>query len=244
MLTSSHETRERDVSEDGVIEIVLLHAGEQHDVLFRLVVNDVHHVIVGNDADETPCLVHHRGGGQVVLAEHVGDLFLVGGHGNLVDIRVHEVGKLHRALGADDARQGDRADRAALGVDDENVDEIVGQVLGAALGFLAQVIDGVAHGPVGRQRHERALHQAPGGLLGQRQRFFEDGALVGVKLLQHLRLDRLVEARHHVHGVVGVELGDRRRDVGGTHLLDHVLAGGLLQEGQQLWVDAAARSGR
>ncbi len=87
-LTNSQVKRRLPVSKTGCVQIVLPHAAEAHDVLLRLLLDHVDHVVDGDHADQPAGVVDHRRRDQVVLAEDVGHLLLVhrGRHGDQMPI--------------------------------------------------------------------------------------------------------------------------------------------------------------
>jgi hypothetical protein len=50
----------------------LADTGEAQDVLLVFLVEHVHRVVDGDDPDQPPVLVHHRGRDQVILVEGIG----------------------------------------------------------------------------------------------------------------------------------------------------------------------------
>ncbi len=119
-----------------------------------------------------------------------------------------------------------------LGIDDEDLVELVGQLLG-----LAQVVDGLADGPEGRDRDQLPLHEAAGTVLRVGEDRLENGAIARRNRLQDLALLLLLQILDQVDGIVGVELGDGRRQVDGAELLDHLVADLFLEFGENLRIE-------
>ena len=130
---------------------------------------------------------------------------------------------------AQDPRQLAGADRLVGRIDDEDFPELGGQVVA-----LAQVIDQVADGEVLGHRHQLALHQPPGALLGVGERAFDRRAVARLHLGEDGALVLGLEVLDQLDRVVGVELLGDVRDVAGRERLDHVLADVVVELGDDL----------
>ncbi len=121
-------------------------------------------------------------------------------------------------------------------VDDEDLREGVGQILG-----LAREVDDLADRPERRHRHEVGLHQAAGGLLRIKQVALQRSTVALRELVEDLLLVALLEAAQQVGRVVAVELGDGPgQHVVGQRLRD-LVAHLLVDLGQHLEVEIGAQ---
>ena len=146
--------------------------------------------------DEAPGLADHRGRDEVVLVEDVAHLLLIGLGRDRPHIPRHDIAQPNRPAGAEQSVQRDPPDRPVLRVDDVDLVEVVRHV-GAG---LAHVVDGLAHGPEGRQRHALALHQAAGAVLGIGQAFRDANPLLARDRIEDLLALRVVEVFEHGDG--------------------------------------------
>ena len=131
-------------------------AAEREDVLGLLLAEDVHGVVVGDDADEHAGGVDDRDCQQVVLVDLAGDGFLVLVQAAEDDVALHDVFDHGGPARQDQLLERDEADQPSIVVHD------VAVIDGLAVGRLvAEAVEGLADGDVRRQgdvvgRHDRA----------------------------------------------------------------------------------------
>ena len=205
---------------------------EAHDVLLGLVLEHLHGVVDGDDADQAAAVIDHRGRDQVILVEGIGHVRF-----RLLDVEGaelvrHQAFQRHRAPRAEQHAEGNRADRPCRRIDDDDVVEILRQIVRGA-----QVIDHLAHGPERRRLDHLALHQAPGAVFGIGQRLGDRGAVGGLQRFEGLAPGRLVEVLEQVDHIVGFELPDRLGQLLRRQEGEDLVAHALLELDQQLVVD-------
>ncbi|MGY4294343.1 hypothetical protein ACVWXN_002438 [Bradyrhizobium sp. i1.4.4] len=123
--------------EHGVGEFfVAVDAAERLEVFVRLLLDHVHDVVDGDDADQAILGVEHRGRDEIVLAEHARHLLLVLQDGDATAILVGQLGKRDRAAGAEQDVERDRTLPVLVLVHDVDLVEAVGQIR-----RLAHVVD-------------------------------------------------------------------------------------------------------
>ena len=98
-------------------------------------------------------------------------------------------------------------------VDDDDVVELLGQVLGGA-----HEVDHLADRPEGRRLDQVALHQSAGRVFRIGQRLGDGEPLAGIERGQHLAALFLLEVLDQVDDVVGLELARRLGDLGGLRM--------------------------
>ena len=154
------------------------HSGHDFHILGGLFFHNVHGVVEGDDAHHPAFRIHHRQSQEIVLGEHLGDLFLVvlGCHGDdvfrhdLLDLRVVALCQ-QQVLHGDDALQGSVCGEYIAGID----------------GFLVHALaadaeNGFLHGHIRPQGHIFHGHQGPGGVFGVAQNLVDGAAHFGVCL--------------------------------------------------------------
>ena len=119
-----------------------------------------------------------------------------------------------------------RRDRVVRGIDDEDLVKFVGQV-----GGVAHVIDGLADRPEFGHGDEIAPHEAAGAIFGIGEACLHRPAFLGRGRIQHDALCGAVEIFEHVHGIVGIELGDGGREMRGSPTLRRLRRGRYLRGG-------------
>ena len=139
----------------------------------------------------------------MILAEGVGDVFLILIDGDGAEILIHDLAQHHGARMAHDAAERDRADRFHRRVDDDDVIERVGQIVGGA-----HVVDHLTDGPERRGLHQLPLHHAPGGFLRVGERLFDDDPVVFVERVKQLGLRLILKVFDEIDDVVAVHLLD------------------------------------
>ena len=123
-LMPSHGRRLRSASNGrGLDPLVARHAGQAVEVLGRLVLQDVDHVVDRDDAGQLVLLVDDRNRQQVVGGHQPGRFLLVG-----VDPHAEDVGRhdpLERRLGRHQQQPAQRrhADQVPAGVDDVEIED-------------------------------------------------------------------------------------------------------------------------
>ena len=168
--------------------------------------------------------------------EQVGDLLLVHGQRDHLHVGFHDLGQAHRAARAERPAERDEADRVVLRVDDVEVVEVVGQVLGRA-----HVVDGLAQRPGRGNHHHLALHDAPGRVLRVGQALLEDVAVGLGQRGQDAVLELLVQVLEDLDRVVAVERREQARQALRPELIDHLLAHRGVDVGQHLRVEGLAQ---
>ena len=113
---------------------------------------------MGDDADEHVGGVDDGDGDQVVLVDLAGDALLVLVDPGEDDVALHDVLDPGQGPGEDQPLERDEADEPALGVDDVAVVDRL-----AVGGLVAEPLEGLADGQVGRERHVVGRHDRAGG---------------------------------------------------------------------------------
>ena len=121
-------------------------------------------------------------------------------------------------------------DGPVVWVDDVDLVEVVRHVAAG----LAHVVDGLANGPEGRQRHQFALHEAAGAVLRVRQAFRDAGPLLARDCVQNLLALRIVEVFEHGDGVVALHVGDGLGGPLRADLPDQLLANLVFDMGEHV----------
>ncbi|MNN22390.1 hypothetical protein D3C81_1357470 [compost metagenome] len=127
------------------------------EVLGGLIDHHIQCIVARHQAHQSPNLVQHRHGQQVVLADQAGHFFLAGRGANADDLVHHDL--LDRRLGGgqDQLAQGQRTAQVALLV------EYIRLIDGFGIGSLAaQHVDGLACAEAGIQARVFAGHQVTG----------------------------------------------------------------------------------
>ncbi len=171
----------------------------------------------------------------MILVEGVGDVALL-----LVDAEgaeqfLRQVGQRHAAPRRHQLAQRHVGDGAHGGVHENDVVELIGQIL-----VGAQVVDGLAHGPVLRHRDHLALHQASGGILGIAQRLFDRDPVHGRQRVEDRLLLRLFEILEKVDDIVRLEFADGLGEDLGGQAGDDVCAHAFVEFAEDLAVEFAA----
>ena len=133
-------------------------AAEGQDVLGLLLAEDVHGVVVGDDADEHVGGVDDGDGDQVVLVDLAGDGFLVFVDAGEDDVALHDVFDHGRPARQDQPLERDESDQPALVIDDVAVVDRL-----AVGGLVAEQLEGLADGDVRRERDVVGRHDRAGG---------------------------------------------------------------------------------
>ena len=177
--------------------------GHLFDVFRRLLLHDVDDIVDRDDTDETAFLIHDRDRDQVVVGDHLRDLFLVVGRGGIDDVRVHDVFQDHVIVRQQQILDGDNAFELALGGRDiADVDCLL------ILANLADAGERLAHAHVFFQVHKLGRHDAAGRILGIFQVLVDEVAR-GRRRRAHDTLDHIGrQLLHHVDGVVNIQLFD------------------------------------
>ena len=118
----------------------------------------------------------------------------------------------------------DRAQQVIARIDDENLEETVGQFLAIR---LAQKIHYLAGGPEGRRRDQRRLHQTAGGILRIVERTAQDDPFLRGQRLENLGLLFRLQRLEDGDGVVAFQLAhalDERLD---RQFFENVFTGGF-----------------
>ena len=129
--------------------------GHLFDVFRGLLLHDVDDIVDRDDTDEAAFLIHDRDRDQVVVRDHVRDLFLVVGRRGIDDIRVHDVFEDHIVIRQQQILDRDDALELALGRRDiADVDRLL------ILADLADAGKCLTHTHVFFQIHELGRHDA------------------------------------------------------------------------------------
>ena len=231
-LTTSQGTRLLTVSSTEFGEAFVADTGEGFHILVGFVVENFHDVVHGDDADKSLVLVDHGDRKEVVALELAGDLFLVLRGKNHVAVGFHQRFNEHVPLRPHQPGKFDAAHDAERRVDDEDLREALGQIVG-----VAHVVDDLSDRPERGDRHEVGLHQAPGGLFGIFEVAFERGAIGRPELGEDLFLVALLEALDDVGRVVGVEFPHRAGEKVVGQRLRQLVAYGLVEFGKDFEVE-------
>ena len=193
-----------DQLEDAAAEIRLVrgqNGGHHFHILGGLVFHDVHGVVKGDDAHHTPLLIHHGKGEEIILGEHLGDLFLVVMSVDGDDILLHELGNGGFIVTAEqEIFHGDHADEPPIPGD---IAGINGLLVHAG---AANAQNGFAHIHIRPEGDILGGHPGACAVLGIAQNFIDLLAHIGSSLgedpLDHIGRHFL----HNVHGVVHKQL--------------------------------------
>ena len=175
----------------GALQVALFgrgHSGHDFHILGGLFFHNVHGVVEGDDAHHPAFRIHHRQGQEIVLGEHLGDLFLVvlgidGDNGfrhDLPDLRVVTF-RQEQVLDGDNAQQRPVPVQHIAGID----------------GFLIHTLpadteDGLLHGHFRPQGHILHGHQGAGGVFGVAKNLIDGPA--------HFRVRLGKNPAHHIGG--------------------------------------------
>ncbi len=125
-------------------------------------------------------------------------------------------------------RRSSDTEHAALkaegGIDDVDLEEVLQQVV---FRDRAHVVDRLPDVPEHGRSDEGALHQAAGGLVVERQRAFDGGAVCGGDLVEDARPAVFFEVAEQEGRVVRIEVADHRRDGGVGQFVQRLEAGGV-----------------
>ena len=144
------------------------------------------------------------------------------------------IGRLERKQ----AVERHRADQMKGRIDDEDLIEAVGQILG-----VAHIVDGLPHRPERRHGDEIGLHDAAGRVLGIFEAPLDGRPLEGRKLGEDVGLVLLVQVLDEVDRLVGIELLERLGDRLVRHLLEHLVAHAFVELGERRGIEVAAERG-
>ena len=177
--------------------------GHLFDVFRGLLLHDVDDIVDRDDTDEAAFLIHDRDRDQVVVRDHVRDLFLVVGRRGIDDIRVHDVFEDHIVIRQQQILDRDDALELALGRRDiADVDRLL------ILADLADAGKCLTHTHVFFQIHELGRHDAASRVFRIFQVLVDEVARGGCRRA-HDTLDNVGrQLLHHVDSVVDVQLFD------------------------------------
>ena len=96
------------------------------------------------------------------------------------------------------------------------------------------MVDGLAHGPEGRQRDQLALHQAAGAVLRIGQAFRDAGPLLAGDRIEDFLALRVVEVFENGDGVVALHVRDGFGGALRADLADQLLANIVLDVGEHV----------
>ncbi len=173
------------------------------------------------------------------MGDDLGHLVLVGQHADGDRLLDHHLPDLGLGAGHDQVAQRQHADQPPVVVG--HVDVVDG--LGVGL-ELAEHVDRLGRGEVGRHRHELGGHDPAGRVLGIAEQLLDLGLLVGLHQGEDLVAGGLGQVGHQVGRVVGRHLLEdvggpaglevlEHLDLGlGLHLLDRVGHGVVIERGQ------------
>ena len=152
------------------------------------------------------------------MPEAVSDLLLIESHLDRIEILAHQSRDLDRPFRAEHAAERQLADRLVAGVDDVEVVEVADDLLLV----VPHPVDGLAHRPDRGDDHHFALHQAPGGILGEghalgqqaldgaRHQTEDLGAWLLVQVLEELQSVVALQLPQQLRGGLRAEVGDDR----------------------------------
>jgi hypothetical protein len=161
---------------------------------------------------------------EPVLTEGIGDLLLVHVDRDGLHVLFHDLRELDRPARAQHPAERRPAEGAMHGVDDVEVIEVVGKLLGGA-----HVVDGLADGPRGGHGDDLTLHEPAGAILGKGEAFL-DQRPIGLRQGRYDAVaDLFVELFEHLDGIVACQLGERLGKFLGLEFDDDVGENRLVQ---------------
>ncbi len=195
-------------------------------------IQHVHRIVDGDDANQPPGRVHHRARDQVILVEDIGHVGLRIGRLDGAETGLDDIAQRHLAARGQDAPQRGIAHRLHARVDEDHVVELVRQRV-----CHAQKVDCLPHRPVFGGNHRFALHQTPGGVFGIGHRLF-DGHPVGFgQRGQDHALLRCVEVFQNVDDIVGFQIAHRLGQDVARQAFDHLFPDRVRDFREDLAVD-------
>ncbi len=96
-------------------------SGHVHDVLVRLFLKNIDHIVVDDPAEEPPIAVDHRQRHEIVPLEDPGNALLVFFGGDRVDLGLHQLADRPIASGDQQRPEVEHPDKPVVGID--NIDE-------------------------------------------------------------------------------------------------------------------------
>ena len=211
------------------------HAAERLDVLLGLLLDHVHDVVEGDDADQAVVVVHDRRRDEVVALEQPRHLLLLIGGVDRTQVLFEQILDRNRPLGAQQTIERDHAGQPAVGVDHVDLPEAIRKI-----GRLAHVVDGLADRPIRPDGDELVLHPPAGGIFRIVQAAPERDALDRRQLFEDLGLILLRQVLQNGDGVVGIELTHALGDGFGRKLFEDLFADGVVDLGQRREVEIGA----
>ena len=218
--------------EDRFVDVAVAGAGKLQNILARLFLNDVHHVVDRDHPDKAPCGIDNRRRDQRIFLEAERDFLLVHVDGDQRLLALHDVRHADIARSAQDPAQICGPDRLVLRIDDKDFPEIGRQVL-----VVAEIIDYLPDRHMLRHRNQVALHQAAGGFLRIGQRLFDRRPVIGRKLAQDGALVLLLHVLDDRDSIVGLEFARNVRNLARVERIDQFLAHMVVQFGNHIAVE-------
>ena len=188
--------------------------GHLFDVFRSLLLHDVDDIVDRDNTDEASFLIYDRYGQQVIIGDHLRDLFLVITGGRVDDIGIHDVLKDHVIIRQQQILDRNNTLKLALGRGDiADIDRLL------VLADLADASKRLAHAHVFFQIHKLGRHDTAGRVF----RVFQvlvDKCARSRRRRAHDALDDVCrQLLHHVDRVVDVQLFD---DAGELRVSDGV----------------------
>ena len=184
-----------------------------------------HGVVDGDDTDQPPFFINHRGRDQVVLVKRIGHIALIPHRGDDLERFLQDIRQPRLAARAHQFAQCHVAHRVQARVDHDDVIELIWQVF-----FLggAQMVDGLAHRPMLGRHHNLALHQTTGGVFWPVQRLFNGDPVGFLQRVEDGFLLRVFQIFDQVDDIIAVQLTHRlgqnlRRQDGDDFLADRLV---------------------
>ena len=184
-------------------------SGHLFDVLGVLILNDVHDIVDGDDADQAVFLIADGDGSQVVTAEVVGNGFLIVGRHGADDVGIHDIADAGALRRDNQLAQGNLTDELALVVDD-----IAGVNRLLVDARAADVIHRLAHSEVIVQIDIFDGHQAAGAVFRIIEELVDGLARALVGVLQNLFDDVGGHFFQKVHRIIHEHVVHQRFEFG------------------------------
>jgi len=177
------------------------HAGHFFDILRRLILQNIHGVVHGDDAHQPILLVHHRQSQKIILVQRLRHLLLIVQRGDGHDVLLHDVRQHGFLAGQQQRADGHEADQVPVFVD--HIADVDGLLVRAG---AADAAKGVRHGHVLFQIHELRGHDGPSGILRIFQNFIDALAHLRGRMLQNTFDHVGRHLLHDIHRVVQIQL--------------------------------------
>jgi len=176
-----------------------LHASELLHVLGGLLDHGIDDVVDRDDAEHMAPLIHDRNGKQVVFGDKPGDVLAIGRrrYGDWPPVRGNRQHRVLRRAGDQSAKRHWLDQDLGFRIEDVNGVDRFPRLLD-----FADIIEGLADRPCGRDADEFRGHDAARGILGVGEQTRDRGLGFEIELRKQPLADRLVEMPENVGGPV------------------------------------------